>query len=92
MQSTLSAEEVQAEIIRLSALKETKSAELGELKSGQVKVDKNEWAAVEKRLGVVSKQLKVKKSKCNHILAELLDNIPKKKTELLEEIGIELPE
>jgi hypothetical protein len=92
LQSIKSNDELRADISKMTPLIRQKMAELGKIRGGQAKVDKNEKIRVDSELQAVSKVLKLKRTKCKEILAELLDNIPKKKEDLLEEIGIELPE
>ena len=88
--SSLSKEELDKEIARMGGELDEASKRLEMIKSGQKKVNPNEKQRVDKDYTTLSKVLKERKGKCSEIVGELLEHIPKKREELIEEIGLDM--
>lgn len=89
-ESTLTTEEAQSQIDKLKSEIEKKENKLAKLSSNTVLISEQDRQKIKKRNEMVIKEYKKRKRICMDILNSILENYPKSKSALVEEIGLEL--
>ncbi|XP_018897535.2 homologous-pairing protein 2 homolog [Bemisia tabaci] len=92
LQSALTTEEAEAQLAEVRASVEKLEKRLSDLSSSRVQISAKDREAIKKEAEKVVKEYRKRKRICTDILNSILENYPKPKKTLYEEVGIETDE